>query len=194
MKVTFQKYLNNVEEDMKIRLMKNNQFINVKNISKRKVNKVGLLYLLLGIDGTIMYIGSSKDISNDRLLQSDRMRGPYEPNHVTANTIGYEYGKSIFYAVKFIVSDYHNLEHDLIYRLKPKYNTLGKKNYISKWDNLNYSFINPPSFVLNFINDICIDGKFNASCNHEYELLHVVKLMTDDMINSTYRDLIGEVA
>lgn len=169
------------------------KYIAKNRIIKQK-SQEGLLYLLLGIDGNIIYIGSSKNISNDRLLQSDRMRSPYEPNHITANTIGYEYGKNIFYAVKFIVSDYHNIEQDLIYRLKPKYNTLGKRNYLSKWNNPNYSFVNPPPFVSNFINDVCIDGKFNASCFYEYELLHVVNLMKEDMINSTYRYLLGEVA
>lgn len=154
----------------------------------------GLVYGFLGADGTLLYIGSSKDISNDRLLQNDRMRGPYIPNHVTANTIGHEFGKSIFHAVKFIVSDYHNLELHLIYRLKPKYNTLGKRNYLSKWDNPIYSYFNPPSLVVDFINDIFINGKFNTSCNHEYELLHISNLMTEEMIKTTFGDLTGEAA
>lgn len=182
---------------MKIKILQNHQFVKItisKNNTIIKESKVGLLYLLLGRDGTILYIGSSKDISNDRLLQSDRMRGLYDPNHVTANTIGYEYGKSIFYAVKFIVSDYHNLEQDLIYRLKPKYNTLGKKNYLSKWDNSNYSFRNPPPFVSNFIKDLCIEGKFNNFCDNEHELLHISKLMNKNMLKSTYSNQIGEVA
>lgn len=139
-----------------------------KNKAKDEKGQLGLVYAFLGADGSFLYIGSSKDISNDRLKQNDRMRGPYNPNHVTANTIGYEYGVSIFYAVKFIVSDYHNLEQDLIYRLKPKYNTFGKKNYLSKWSNANYSYINPPSFVSKFTSDICIDGKFNTFFTHEY--------------------------
>lgn len=146
----------------------------------------GLLYLLLGRDGTILYIRSSKDLSNDRLLQSDRMRGSYDSNHITANTIGYEYGKSIYYAVKFKINDYHNIELDLINRLKPKYNTIGKKNYLCKWNNPNYSFMHPPYFILKFANDIYIDGKFNVNCFYEYEFLPIIDVMTRDKRNSKY--------
>ncbi|MCQ2011971.1 hypothetical protein [Clostridium butyricum] len=154
-------------------------------ITKQKHNE-GLLYFLLGYDGTILYTGSSKDLSNNRLLQSDRMRGPYDSNHITANTIGYEYGKNIYYAVKFKINDYHNIELDLINRFKPKYNTIGKKNYLCKWNNPNYSFMYPPYFILKFVNDIYIDGKFNINCLYEYEFLPIINVMTRDKRNSNY--------
>lgn len=142
-----------------------NIFVAKNNVSNFE-NKIGLLYLLLSADHKILYIGSSKDLSNRRLLQCNRMRGDYISDHVTANTIGHEYEKSIHYAVKIKISDFHNVELDLINRLKPKYNTAGKKNYLSKWDNPNFCFDNPPPFISKFINDICINGIFNTSCNY----------------------------
>ncbi|MCQ2026833.1 hypothetical protein, partial [Clostridium butyricum] len=70
---------------------------------KQKHNE-GLLYFLLGYDGTILYTGSSKDLSNNRLLQSDRRRGPYDSNHIPAIPFGSDFGKNIYYAVKLKIN------------------------------------------------------------------------------------------
>lgn len=99
----------------------------------KSIKETGLLYFCLDKDFKILYIGSSKDISNDRLLQNDRMRTKnVKPEKITANYIGWEYGERIQFIVKFIVSNYRNYESHLIKVINPEFNSNCTKNYCSK--------------------------------------------------------------
>lgn len=160
---------------------------NCKNASdyKKSIKEVGLLYFCLNKDFKILYIGSSKNLTNDRLLQNDRMRThPSKPTKITANDIGWEYGKRIHYIMKFIIPNYRNFEAHLINIVNPEFNCNCTKNYCSKWDYENSLFYYSQYISTDILDSFHNKGIFNPECSLKYEILPIELFMKKELIKT----------
>ncbi|MBY0755134.1 hypothetical protein K5V21_06665 [Clostridium sardiniense] len=158
-----------------------------KNVSvyKDSIKKLGLLYFSLDKDYKIVYIGSSSDITNDRLKQNDRIRTKLSKiTKITANDIGWEYRKRIKYAVTFILPNYKNYELHLINMINPEFNSHGTKNYCSKWDHKNSLFSYSQYISTDILDSFHNKGIFNHKCSLKYKILPIEIFMKKELIKT----------